>query len=314
MTATRILLAGAAGTEAGRHHQRDMFVPAIAASDCLEVCGVWPGTRGSDGFDRAAELADQLGIPLHTELPGALSDADAVVACVDGNSMDALLEAAPQKPVVVDKLALLGTSRLHELVRDPRAATVRAAYHSRFHPSVAALAAAAQAGEFGLPHALHAELFVPYGDGPAAGGDLRHVGILALDAVAAVLGPPRGAVHAVRFVGAAEGGETWTLTIQWRPGVVVTILVSRAAPGVPSGLHRYRLLAADGQALVDLAAPSIQLLGTATSYEYGPGIVQSELETLTRGGGGASAADIARLAALMDAAEASAKDGKTHVF
>ena len=36
---TRVLLAGAAGEAAGRHHQRDMFAPAIAASDLLEVCG-----------------------------------------------------------------------------------------------------------------------------------------------------------------------------------------------------------------------------------------------------------------------------------
>ena len=44
---TRVLLAGAGGEAAGRHHQRDMFAPAIAASELLDVAGVWPGPVGA---------------------------------------------------------------------------------------------------------------------------------------------------------------------------------------------------------------------------------------------------------------------------
>ena len=46
---TRVLLAGAGGEAAGRHHQRDMFAPAIAASELLDVVGVWPGPVGACG-------------------------------------------------------------------------------------------------------------------------------------------------------------------------------------------------------------------------------------------------------------------------
>ena len=107
-----------------------------------------------------------------------------------------------------------------------------------------ALATIVRTGELGLPHALHGELLVPFGDGPSAEGDLRHVGVLALDAVAAVLGPPSGDVHAVRTASGDPETEAWTLTVRWHPGVVATLLVSRGQPGVGGMLHRYRLWAA----------------------------------------------------------------------
>lgn len=309
---TRILLAGAAGEVSGRHHQRDMYVPAILASTRLEVAGVWPGPAAAEGHGRATALAGDLGVPLHEDLSAALDGADAVVACLDEAGLDALLGASPRVPVLVDKLALLGTSRLEALGADPRAARVLAAYHPRSHPSAVALAAAVAAGELGLPHALHGELLVPYGDGPNADGDLRHVAVLALDVVAAVLGPPAGTVHAVRTSGGDPATETWTLTVRWHPGVVVTLVVSRGRPGSTVSLQRYRVLGSEGQALADLANPRVRLVGTGDSVGYGPGPVQLELETVAAGGRGTTPTELARLSRVMDAAVRSAADGRAH--
>ncbi len=319
---TRVLLAGAAGEAAGRHHQRDMFAPGIAASDLLGISGVWPGPPQADGHARAAELAASLGVPTVADLSTALAGADAVVACLDPDALEVLLDARPgpnpaapvrlDKPVLLDKAVLLGTERLTALASDPRAAGWRAAYHARFHPGVVSLAAVVRSGELGLPHALHGELLVPFGDGPAAEGDLRHVGILALDAVAAVLGPPRGDVHAVRTPSGDPATEGWTLTVRWHPGVVVTLLVSRGRPGGTAMLHRYRLMGSEGQILVDLAAPSVRVLGEGAPVGYGPGPVQLELETLARGGAGTSMGDLAALSRLIDGAERSAADGRVH--
>jgi hypothetical protein len=312
---TRVLLAGTAGEAAGRHHQRDMFAPGVAASDLLEVSGVWPGRPGGDGYERAAELATALSVPLTADLATALTDADAVVACLDGAGFDHLLEhlsESPAVPVLVDKAVLLGTERLTALGSDPRAGTVRAAYHSRFHPGVVSLAGIVRSGELGLPHALHGELLVPFGDGPTAEGDLWHVGVLALDAIAAVLGPPSGDVHAVRTPSGDPTTEAWTLTVRWHPGVVVTLLVSRGQPGVAAMLHRYRLMSSEGQVLVDLASPSFTVVGDGLPVGYGPGLVQLELETLAQGGAGTTVSDLASLSRLIDAADRSAADGRVH--
>ena len=168
---TRVLLAGAGGEAAGRHHQRDMFAPAVAASELLDVVGVWPGPEDADGYARAGSLATSLDVPLVRDLDEALGGVDAVVACLDADGLELLLGSAhPGVPVLLDKPALLGTERLTALGADPRAARLVAAYHSRFHPGVTSLAAIVRSGELGLPHALHGELLVPFGDGPTAGG------------------------------------------------------------------------------------------------------------------------------------------------
>ncbi|MEP6631192.1 MAG: hypothetical protein ABJA89_12015 [Lapillicoccus sp.] len=313
---TRVLLAGAAGETAGRHHQRDMFAPGIAASPLLVVCGVWSGPDGADGYGRAGELAASLDVPLVDDVRAALAGADAVVACLDPDALEVLLDSLPDTnpaaPVLLDKAVLLGTDRLAALGQDPRAARLVAAYHSRFHPGIVTLTGIVRSGELGLPHALHGELVVPFGDGPTPEGDLRHVGILALDAVAAVLGPPGGDVHAVRTASGDPATEAWTLTVRWHPGVVVTLLVSRGQPGGTAMLHRYRLMGSEGQILVDLAAPAVRVLGEAALVGYGPGPVQLELETLARGGSGTSMTDLAALSRLVDAAEWSAGDGRVH--
>jgi hypothetical protein len=309
---TRVLLAGAAGEAAGRHHQRDMFAPALTASDALDLSGVWPGPVGSDGYERAAELATSLDVPFRADLPSALAEADLVVACLEPGALDGLLDAQPTVPVLIDKAVLLGTERLTAWGSDPRAGTVRAAYHSRFHPGVVSLAGMVRSGELGLPHALHGELLVPFGDGPAVEGDLWHVGVLALDAVAAVLGPPSGDVHAVRTRSGEPATDTWTVTVRWHPGVVVTLLVSRGQPGAAGMLHRYRLMGSEGQVLVDLAGPAFTMVGDATPVGYGPGLVQLELESLARGGAGTTVSDLAALSRLIDAAERSAADGRVH--
>ncbi|MDQ2758482.1 MAG: hypothetical protein M3Y71_18325 [Actinomycetota bacterium] len=313
----RVLLAGAAGEAAGRHHQRDMFAPAIGASDLLEVCGVWPGPVGAEGFGRAALLADDLGVPLVRDSVAALAAADAVVACLDPDSLCELLGAAPvgapALPVLVDKLVLFGTARLGTLAQDPSAGAVVAAYHSRFHPSVAGLAALVASGELGLPHAAHGELVVAYGDGPAAEGDLRHVGVLALDVLAAIVGPPTGSVHAVRTATGDPATEGWTLTVRWHPGIVVTLIVSRLQPGTTGSLHRYRVLGSEGQALADLAAPRLSLVG-GPDVPYGPGPVQLELESLAFGARGTTLTDLTRLSRLIDAAERSAADGNVQPY
>ncbi|HEY8305758.1 MAG TPA: hypothetical protein VIG79_03680 [Lapillicoccus sp.] len=291
-----------------------MFAPAIAASELLDVAGVWPGPVGADGYGRAGELAASLAVPVVADLVGALVRADAVVACLDPNALDVLLDAHPTVPVLLDKAALLGTARLAALGQDPRAARLVAAYHARFHPGVASLTASVRTGELGLPHALHGELLVPFGDGPTAEGDLRHVGVLALDAVAAVLGPPSGDVHAVRTATGDPETETWTLAVRWHPGVVVTLLVSRGQPGVGGMLHRYRLMGSEGQVLVDLAAPALALVGEGTPVGYGPSPVQLELETLARGLGGTTMADLAAVSRVIDAAERSAASGQVQLL
>ena len=307
---TRVLLAGAGGKAAGRHHQRDMFAPAIAASELLDVVGVWPGPVGADGYGRAGALAASLEVPVVADLGEALAGADAVVACLDPDALDVLLDVAPAVPVILDKPALLGTERLVALGEDPRANRLVAAYHSRFHPGVVALAASVRSGELGLPHALHGELLVPFGDGPTGEGDLRHIGVLALDAVAAVLGPPSGDVHAVRTATGDPETEAWTLTVRWHPGVVVTLLVSRGQPGVGGMLHRYRLMGSEGQVLVDLAAPALTLVGERAPIGYGPSPVQLELESLARGMRGTTMGDLAAVSRLIDAAEGSATSGQ----
>jgi hypothetical protein len=75
-------------------------------------------------------------------------------------------------------------------------------------------------------------------------------------------------------------------------------------------LHRYRLMGSEGQVLVDLASPELTLVGEGTPVGYGPSPVQLELETLARGGGGTTMADLAAVSRLIDAAELSAADGR----
>ena len=116
---TRVLLAGAGGEAAGRHHQRDMFAPALAASGLLDVAGVWPGPVGADGYGRAGELAASLDVPVLADLGEALAGTDAVVACLDPDALDVLLDPAPAVPVILDKPALLGTERLAALGGGP---------------------------------------------------------------------------------------------------------------------------------------------------------------------------------------------------
>lgn len=312
MTATRsVLLAGVAGEQLGRHHQRDMYAPALAAATDLEALGLWaPGADPS----RVAEVP----VATREDLAAALAEADGVVACVDAAGAADLLDLVAERPeiacpIVVDKIATFGTSALAELAALPGAAWIRAAHHWRFHPPVTALAAATAAGEFGLPHALHGELLVPFGDGPAAGGDLRHVGVLALDVVAAVLGAPgRGAgVHAVRTTTGDPASEAWTLSITWQPGVIVTLLIGRGGPEVSTLVHRYRLLASDGQAMADLDGPALHLHGSDVStIAFGPGPVETMLRSLVGGLPQPDLATTLALSKLMDAAERSASSAQ----
>lgn len=123
----------------------------------------------------------------------------------------------------------------------------------RFRGPAIGLASAARMGQFGLPHAMHGEL--------VDAGSADQLAARAVDVVTAVLGPCQGDVVA------AGSDAAWTLTIRWRRGVVVTLLVGRG-DGV---VHRYRVLGSNGQAYADLTGPAFELVGTtSTRVGFGP--------------------------------------------
>ncbi len=159
----------------------------------------------------------------------------------------------------------------------------------RFAGPVLGLAGATASGTYGLPHAFHGEVV-------AEAGDVRDVAARAIDVTVAVLGPCRGEVHAVMTDGCV------TITAQWLPGVVVTLIAGLAVAGADE-INRYRLLGSGGQAYIDVTGPAFTLVGPERStVAYGPSPAE-------RAAGTSGAAD-ELVAAVLDACQRSAASGQ----
>jgi predicted dehydrogenase len=292
------------GSEQGRqHHQRDMYLPALRDLD-TEVVGLIATGERADRF-RSDE-----GLPA-VDLDTVTGDVDVVVACPDPErvaDLDLLLRhcAQVEVPVLLDKPTLLPTATLREWAARYRG--VIAAHHCRFHGAMAAVGGRVRAGDLGLLHAVHGELLVANGDGAHPSGELRNLAVHGLDVVQSMIGDlhGRGATMVEPPVGSS--GESITIAVRCRPDVVVTLLVGRCADeAVPGVVHRYRILGSHGQALVDLAGPSLELPGGAR-IPFGPSSV-ARMITAVLAGARAPGLDVAAgLAEVIDAMSAPGAD------
>ena len=292
----RVALYGVGTDAIAQHHQRDMYLPALRALG-TEVTGLLADGARADRFRHDEGLA-------RLDIDTATTDTDLLVACpdlADLEALDGVLARCSDSgvPVLLDKPTLLPTATLHDwAVRHPG---VIAAHHPRFHAGLSAIAGRIRAGELGLLHAVHGELLVANADGPHPAGELRNLGVYALDVVQSLLGDLHG--HGALFIQPAAGsvGESLSMIARLRPDIVVTLLVGRSSVEAPEGtVHRYRLLGSHGQALIDLSAPALDLLG-GRRIPFGPNSVERMLAAVLAGGRIPDLRVAASLGGVMDA-------------
>lgn len=317
---TRVLLAGTGTRDHRQFHQRDMYLPAIQAAG-YELAGVVGGNR-----TQAAELVHDSQAPIYpaADLDRALEKVDLIVACWDVHDVDGLrtlLAAARERsiPIALDKPTLWDSATLAALAEEfPQGVT--AAHPWRFHPAVGTARGRMITGGVGLVHAVHGELLVNSTDGPHPLGELRNLAVHCLDVIRSWFNfPLRGTAFAVRTPPGGDGsGEALTLNLRLWPDIAVSLIVGRGGGGVTTRsmlLHRYRVLSSQGQLLVDLDSPSVQVLGARTeSTHFGPSPTQTLLETVAAGGAGPTLATAVELSAALDALETSAQEHRPVAF
>ena len=309
-TSVKVLLAGT-GTAANKQdHQARMYLPAVQNLDGFEVAGVWapdvePGSR-------AAVMAGDAGVPLISDVAGALDDSiGLVIICPDParpSELAGLLQQVTdaQVPVLIDKPTLLSTASLTDLAQ--RFPTAVAAHHPRFHPALTATRGRIASGGLGLLHAVHGELLVGPGDGPHPAGELRNLAAYALDVVQSLIGDLHGRGHAVITPPGPDGsGESIALSLRCSPDVAVSLLVGRSGgpddpTGVAATVHRYRILGSHGQLLLDLDSPALDLYGSTHSrILFGPTSVQAMIRSVSERAGAPTLGVAAGLSHVIDA-------------
>lgn len=271
---TRIMLAGSDGL-ANQDHQRDMWLPA-AQRGGLDVTSLWVHPEaGADEVLRATRLAADHGLQLYRDPVPRLDGIDAIICCQRGREREIVLRAAQQAavPVLLDKPTLDTTAELEALAAALPATAVVPGHHFAAHASFTRVLRAAHSGELGLLRAVHADLVVARGDGPAADGELRNLLVYSVDLARRLAGPGVLRLSADRVASGGDGTESWTVLAQSDRDVVVGLHLTRTRAGAPEILtSRLRVLGTHGSALVDLTAPEldVRLPGLRRRTPFGP--------------------------------------------
>lgn len=258
---TSILLAGAAGLP-NQDHQRDMWVPAAQRAG-LRIAAFWVHPDADDQeVRRATDVAEEHGIELRRDPVPPTIGVDAIICCQRGTRRTLVLRAAHEAgiPVLLDKPTLDSTTALAALAAELPDGTVAPGHHFAAHPSVTRLVRAVHSGEIGLLRAVHTELVVTRGDGPAPEGELRNLLVYLADLARRVTGAGSLRVSADRVDAADRGTESWTVLAQTDREVVVGIHVTRTTVGEPEILTaRVRVNGSHGSAIVDLTSPAVEV-------------------------------------------------------
>lgn len=303
MNATTVLLAGVAGVGT-QDHQASMWAPRLAEAGLVPV-GVWsPPDAG--GADAAQRLARSLGIPLDTgdEIP---SGADAVIACLRGERRAQLLASvADGTPVLVDKPTLDPTADLEKQLSGT-SARLLSGHHLAAHPSFTRAATAVRDGEIGLLRAVMVDLVVGSGDGVSPEGDLRNIGVHAVDLVSRLTGPATTTIAT-----ATLAADHVTFLGQTDRDIVLSAHVSRTSSGAGTVIARVRVVGSHGHVDVDLTRPALTVRTSEATRAVGFGADSvgarlRELRRLAQGQGrGETAESWLAVSRLLDAVEESA--------
>jgi predicted dehydrogenase len=282
---TRLLLAGSDGLPS-QDHQRDMWLPA-ARRIGADIVAIWahPDAEAAE-IGRVERLSAAEEITLVRDAVLDLRGVDGIICCQRGARREIVLRAARDAgvPVLLDKPTIDASDALDELALSLPGMTLLAGHHFAAHPSFLRALRAVRAGEIGLLRAVHAELVVARGDGPADGGELRNLGVYPTDLVRRLVGPAELRVSADVSHGAQGDEQGWTLLAQSERDVVVGIHVTRTADGAPEVLSsRVRILGSHGSLLVDLTAPHVRVRSGRGTIDrpYGPGSVDMLVAGLT---------------------------------
>ncbi|MFX4270902.1 Gfo/Idh/MocA family protein [Propionibacteriaceae bacterium Y1685] len=316
---TRVLLAGTGSPEHRQHHQRTMYLPAIRqlADQGFTVAGVWD-LAGPGNGPRAADLAAETGAPLVTDVDSALATGpDLAVVCADPAVPQTLVDTLQSLDdagvaTLMDKPTLLDTTTLTAVAE--RFPAVVAGHPWRFHPALAGARPRVESGGIGRVRAVHGELLVGPTDGPHPLGELRNLGVHALDVVQSLIGDLRGRASAVVSPAGPDGaGEAITVSLRCEPDLAVTLLIGRAGGGTgttarPGMVHRYRILGSHGQLLLDLDSPGMDVIGgTSPRVMFGPSAVAAQVAAVAAGDGQPGLAVAAALGGVLDALAESAR-------
>lgn len=278
----KAVLIGASGAGKQRHQER-MYAPALLAHDQFEITGIVDDPAAT-ADDRAASkaLSAALGVDILDDFAAALAAADVASVCVPYDRRLDVISAAADHDVamVVDKpLALTPADarRLASIV-ERRDVVAMPAHHARFHPSVRAAIGAVVRGDIGLPWGIQGECLAT-GDDAWPHGELANFLCYPLDIARAVLALEPRSVAAWRsrpFSDSADDGQedVAVLSIMFDHEVPVSITVGRTA--VPAhdagahGEHRYRIMGSEGILTVNLATPSLAVVGADGTRDRRP--------------------------------------------
>ncbi|MDA4893810.1 hypothetical protein PFZ55_43830 [Streptomyces sp. MS2A] len=307
MSGTTVLMAGTTGAGL-QDHQSAMWAPRLAAAGLVPTA-VWsPPDQSAPAADAAERLARSLDVPLSREESAPVGAAQAVIACLRGRRRAQLLAEVPSgTAVLVDKPTLDPTADLERQL-DGTDALLLSGHHFAAHPSFTRVAAAVRDGEPGLLRAVMVDLVVAAGDGVSPEGDLRNIGVHAVDLVQRLTGPAT-----IRIGTADLADDRVTFVGQTDRDVVVSVHVSRTSSGAGTLLARTRIVGSHGHLDVDLTGPALTLRtaeGTR-SVGYGADSVTARLcqlrEMAMGRRPGESPASWLALAQTLDAVAASAE-------
>ncbi|MDI6023414.1 hypothetical protein QBL02_07635 [Leucobacter sp. UT-8R-CII-1-4] len=310
MTETRVLLAGFSGGP-NQNHQSEMWAPKLQEAGLL-ASEIWvPSSTSGVELEQAGVLAARLGLPLQVSAMPETSAACAIV-CLQGEDRLRFLRFAAERklPVLLDKPTLSDTAELQQLAELPT--TIIAPHHFSAHPSFTRAMSAVRGAEFGLLRAVAVELVVAAGDGAYPGGELRNLGVYAVDLLRSATGPAQLSLQ-------AHGtGESWSMLGQTDRDVVVSAHISRTSESAGgSGVLRaaVRFVGTHGSMLVDLMKPAFQVQRPdgVTRVQFGEDSVVSQLRALVAHSKGSARVtpnlDLVVLSRALDQIEASAKSG-----
>lgn len=259
-TMTPVLIAGTVGS-AGQNHQADMWVPALAAAGLTPV-GVWsPPSVGDAQLRAAADLAAGLGLTSTVSAQPELGSARGIIACLRGEERQSLLSFAAERgvPVLLDKPTLDTSEEIEEAISGAPGLVVLPGHHLSAHPGFLRAVAGAHAAEIGLLRAAAVDLVVGGGDGPAPQGELRNLGVYAVDMLRQATGRATVSVQAHRSPASAGAGESWSFLGQSDRDVVVSSHVSRTTGAGGILLAKVRLVGTHGWVLADLLSPALEV-------------------------------------------------------
>ncbi|MHC9044341.1 Gfo/Idh/MocA family oxidoreductase [Microbacterium saperdae] len=275
-----VLLAGVEGV-GKQDHQAMMWAPRLADAG-LRASRVWcPPDAGEMQIRKAVSLASSLGVQLSTDDVPPI-DGGAVIACLRGVRRRQVLNAASQTSatVLVDKPTLDSTIALQSQVAAAKDARLLSGLHFASHPSFVRASRAVADGEIGLLRAVMIDLVVSSGDGASPAGDLRNIGVHAVDLMHEVARPRTLTVGT-----AALSAGVVTFTAQTEHDIVLSAHVSRtdtASTRADTLLAHVRIVGSHGHIDLDLLRPALTVTTSSRIQraKYGTDSVTARLREL----------------------------------